>query len=526
MRGPETPGDRASSESGVPDDALTVAQLAGRIDGALRDGLPKKIKVVGEISNFNDRTHWYFALKDEDAVVSCVMFASAARRTATKPASGDRVLATGRVEFYPKQGRTQLYVERIEPIGAGELERRYRELVEELRGLGWFDPEAKQPLPAFPRRVAVITSRTSAALQDVIDTARRRCAAVELLVVDVRVQGDGSAAEVCRAIDAIGAHADRLCVDSVLLTRGGGSLEDLWSFNERSVAEAVRRCPLPVVAAIGHETDVTIAELVADERAATPTQAAMRLTPDRAALLEQLEQTRARHASTMRRRLAADRDRLRSAASRPLFADPAAALARWARGELDGSARSLASAIRHRVGTSRLELERAAGRAGRTRPEAVYAARRERLSSARHRLDHAVRRRLDRADPEPAAVRLAAAVRTALDDRADRLDALERELIVVGPANVLARGYSVTTDETGAAVRDPSALAPGARVRTRVARGVFTSRVEDERGGLPARPDEAAAPAPASLPARKPPRRRGAGRARTKRDDPDQLGLF
>ncbi|MCA9289351.1 MAG: exodeoxyribonuclease VII large subunit, partial [Phycisphaerales bacterium] len=270
------------------DRPMSVAALAGLIAGAL-ETLPRPVRVAGEISGLRDRTHWYFDLKDADAVVSCVMFASAARKAGFVPENGQAVVAGGRVEFYAKGGKVSLICDRLEPVGAGALELAFRKLVGEIRALGWFDPERKRALPTFPRRIAVVTSRTGAALQDVLDTARRRCPAVDIAVVDVRVQGDRAAGEVAAAIEWLGRRHTHLGIDAILVTRGGGSMEDLWAFNEKPVAAAIVACPVPVVAAIGHETDVTIAELVADERAATPTQAAMRLIPDRAALGEQVE---------------------------------------------------------------------------------------------------------------------------------------------------------------------------------------------------------------------------------------------
>src|SRR5690606_26173107 len=220
--------------------------------------------------NFSDRAHWFFSLKDERATIRCVCFASSARQVECPVRDGMQVVCTGRVDFYDAQGHVQLYVDRIEPVGQGALELRLRQLMEELRELGYFDEAAKKPLPVLPRRVAVVTSRSAAALQDVIDTARRRWAGCRLYLYDVRVQGAAAAPEIARAIDALGRQHKRLRLDAIIVSRGGGSIEDLWAFNERIVAEAIHRCPLPIVAAIGHETDTTVAELVADLRCSTP----------------------------------------------------------------------------------------------------------------------------------------------------------------------------------------------------------------------------------------------------------------
>lgn len=494
MQGP--PAQPPASDGG--ETPLSVAAVAAMVARVLDERLPRPIRVVGEVSNFNDRTHWYFRLKDEQAVLDCVMFAAAARKAGFTPRDGDKVLLRGRVEFYGKQGRTQFYAEAMEPIGAGDLERRLRELIEELRGLGWLDPERKRPLPTFPRRIAIITSRTGASLQDVLSTMRKRCPAVDAVLIDVRVQGEGAAADIAAAINRLGNQAQALGIDAIIVTRGGGSIEDLWAFNERIVAEAIVRCAVPVVAAIGHETDTTIAELVADERAATPTQAAMRLTPDRAALTEQLDQLFVRARSAVSRRVERGIERLRAASRR---ADHAA----------------------HRAVATRLvRVERLGARLALVRPEAVYAARRARVIELGHRLRRAIDQRRTLVDIAGLATDLDRAWRIAHERRAARVDALDRELAVTGPRAVLARGYSVTTGPDGRAIRSRADVSAGDPITTIVADGGFTSIVGDGAGpGLPAAPREAPVPprAPRSTPL--PTRKR-----RRDRTDPGQPGLF
>lgn len=465
---------------------LTVSRVAELVTLALRDHTPRRLSVIGEIGAINHRTHWYFTLKDEQATLSCVMFASAARRLGFHPRAGQQVVCDGRVEFYARQGRTQLYVDRMEPAGQGELERRYRALCEELRALGYFAAERKRPIPAFPRRIAIITSRTGAALQDVIDTARRRCPAVGLIILDVRVQGDVAAPSIVRALDRISRNHGRLGVDAVLLTRGGGSIEDLWAFNERTVAEAIVRCACPVIAAIGHETDTTIAELVADERCATPTQAAARLTPDRAALGDEL--------GHLARRLRAHSERMVAHARQEL--------------RVAGMA---AGAVRHLHAAHRSRLERLAARLAGARPHAMHALRAARLREAALRLAGAMAHRIAaggdrtrRADPGPAA-------RRALAARREHMASLARMLALTGPQAVLDRGFSLTTTADGAAVRDAGDIGPGTRIRTRVAQGSFESEVVTP--DAPAPPD----PVPPASATRKPRRRA---------DDRGQTSLF
>lgn len=477
-----------------PEGVLTITQLAARIDAALKGGVPGRIRVVGEISNVSHRTHWYFSLKDEGAVIAAVAFVGTARKLRTLPTQGDRVIATGRLDFFAPSGRVSLIIDELEPVGQGSLERELKARVEALRERGWLDPESKRPLPDFPRAIAVVTSKGGAAVQDVIDTARRRCPAVTLHLVDVRVQGEHAAPEVAEAVRLLSVHANRLGIDAILVTRGGGSLEDLWAFNELPVAEAIRNATVPVVAAIGHETDTTIAELVADWRAATPTQAAMRLIPDRIALEEQLDAQSRRIATAARQHAIAERKRLAMLANRPSLRDPARVLDAH-RDRLVSLTRRLDAAARAGVLHAERRLHRAAARLERHRPGVIQARREAALLALEDRLARAVRARL----------------RTS----AESLDALHRELHAVGPLQVLARGFSVTTTADGRLVRSPTDVHPGQEIHTRLRTGTVRSGVLGQ-----GQPPKAEQP-PASTD--RPPARR---RSKPAPVDERQMGLF
>ena len=458
-------GDRGGADGRSPDDrprepnAWSVSQLARRIAEALSGGLPAKVSVRGEVTGLRERTHWYFDLKDEHSVVNAVMFAGRAKRAEIRPDNGSEIIAHGRVEYYAPGGRVSLIVDRIEPVGAGALDAKLRAMVEDLRRRGWLDAERKRTTPSFPRRIAVVTSATGAALQDVIDTARRRCPAVGLLVVDARVQGARAAGEVAAAIRALGAGRDRLGIDAILVTRGGGSMEDLWAFNELEVAEAILESPLPVVAAIGHETDTTVAELVADARRATPTQATVLLVPDRDALAEQLSSLEGRLERFVRGRLDTARGRLDSLVRRPVVARPATLLEIQS-GRVRELDRRLAAASRAAIARGRERLGGLAVRLERRRPGAEHARRAERL--AQH------------------ADRLGRAAHASLRARLERLAARARELAVASPISVLERGYSFTTDQQGRAIRSTADVRGGQRITTRVADGTFGSVVGRE----------------------------------------------
>lgn len=470
---------------------LTVTRLAAMIRGVVEDHLPPKVRVVGEVSGARRSTHLYFGLKDAGALISAAIFASNLRKLGFEPRDGQEVVATGRVEFYEPQGRVTLIVEKLEPVGQGAHELRFKQLCEELRQLGWFAPERKRPLPTFPRKVAVVTSRTGAALQDVLDTMARRCPAVGVVLAPVKVQGDAAAEQVVRALSYLSTNHHALGVDAIIVTRGGGSPEDLAAFNDREVALAIVECAIPVVAAIGHETDTTIAELVADERCATPTQAAMRLTPDRDALHRQLDALANRFRTDLTRTIRFERQRLATAARHPVLADPRGA-ARLAADRLTRTRDALDDAIGTTLGTSQRRHDQCRAALDRLQP-------RRQLAGAR-------------ASADAQTTRLSRALATALASRGARIASLTQQLESVGPKAVLRRGYSCTVRQDGSVVRDAADVTPGERLTTHLARGSIQSDVVD------ARLDAPPAPGPASQPARPAKPRPTRGR--------DQLDLF
>jgi exodeoxyribonuclease VII large subunit len=433
----------------------SVSHLAGEIDGALRKGIAGAVRVVGEVSGFRDRTHWYFDLKDEGAVVNCVMFASAAKRVSPPIRDGEQVIVKGRVEFYAKGGKVSFILDSLERAGEGLLDRAFRELSAALKAQGYFEIERKKSLPRFPRRIAVITSRSAAALQDVINTRDRRCPAVGLVVIDVPVQGPDAAPVIARAIELVSKNRERLGIDAAILTRGGGSKEDLWCFNERVVADAVFRCEIPLVAAIGHETDITIAELVADERCATPTQAAMRLIPDKGELTRQLDSTMRRLSSSLSR-------------STQIAERNCSVLTH----KLSAGVLARTRTVHRRITELELRLER-------LRPQAVHARMIARLEGVSERLQRAIGAAVD-VDLADAATRLASTLRTGVRRRETEIESIEKHLMAVAPVRVLERGFSITLDSKGNLVRRIGEVRAGDHLHTRVSDGSIESTV----GGL------------------------------------------
>mgnify|MGYP004481192889 FL=1 len=305
---------------------VSVTQLTGYIKLLLdRDEILSQTCVRGELSNYKIHSsgHHYFTLKDEGAVISCVLFRSDAMRLRFRPESGMKVILTGRVSLFPRSGQYQLYVSHMQPDGAGDLAVAFEQLKQRLQAQGVFDAAHKKPLPRYPERVALVTSPTGAAVRDMIRILGRRWPLASVLVCPVRVQGEGAAEEIAAMLELVDAAG---LADVIITGRGGGSLEDLWAFNEEIVARAIYRCKTPVISAVGHEPDVTIADFAADVRAATPSNGAELAVCDRAELRALLEQQARRMEKAQERRLELLRQRLRRLSERPVLRSPEGSL--------------------------------------------------------------------------------------------------------------------------------------------------------------------------------------------------------
>lgn len=359
---------------------LSVRELTATIKETL-DGsyLLRDVTVRGEVSNLRDHPsgHLYFTLKDEAAAIRCVMFRG--RRTTVDGAGtrdgavtrdGEVAVARGYVSVYERDGQYQLYVQKLwrdEHLRLGELYRALEELKVRLQAEGLFDPARKRPLPALPRRVGIVTSPTAAALRDIIRVARRRYHNVHLVVVPAAVQGDRAPADLAGAIGRAGRAGG---LDVLIVGRGGGSVEELWAFNSEEVARAIFASPIPVVSAVGHETDFTVADLVADVRAPTPSAAAEMVFPEKAALQRLLDDRRYRLVGAIGQGTIARRQRLERLSSRPVLARPLSGVLQQ-RQRLDGLAHRLTLAGRHRFEVVRTALGERQGRLELLNPQAV-----------------------------------------------------------------------------------------------------------------------------------------------------------
>ena len=285
-----------------------------------QDFVLNRVSVRGEISNLKYHTsgHIYFTLKDASAAIACVMFAGARGGLAFRMSNGQQIIVDGAVNVYERDGKYQLYATKIRQDGAGELYEKFLELKEELEEMGMFAPEYKQPIPKFVRRLGVVTAPTGAAIRDIINIATRRNPGIRIILYPAKVQGEGAAESVAAGLAAL----DALGVDVIIVGRGGGSIEDLWAFNEETVARAIFSCHTPVISAVGHETDTTIADFVADLRAPTPSAAAELAVADVAAWLQALDEDALQLQRIMQRMIKDARSRLRECELRMRYAKP------------------------------------------------------------------------------------------------------------------------------------------------------------------------------------------------------------
>ncbi len=444
----------------APDAILTVSALTGLIKSTLADSFPA-VWVKGELSGFKryPSGHLYFSLKDEAALLGCVMWKSRVARLAFEPQDGLAVEAFGAISVYEPQGRYQLVVEEMRPAGVGALLLAFEELKKRLAAEGLFDAARKQPLPRFPRRIGLVTSPVGAAVRDLVKVLRARWPAIQIVLAPVRVQGAGAAEEIAGAIQRFDRYGR---VDLLIVGRGGGSLEDLWAFNEEVVVRAIAACRLPIVSAVGHEVDVTLADFAADVRAATPSNAAEIAVPSRAEVARRLDQAADRLARALRAGLVERRRQLEALTSRYGFRRQEEAIGHW-RQRVDELLERVHAAAAALLARLRERLAGIVSRYGlRAWPRAL-AERREEVRGLRERLD-------------------AIAVQAALGHRA-RATALADRLRALSPRLVLERGYCLVRAPDGTFVRAAEHLAVGESVTIEFARGEADARIEDVRPG-------------------------------------------
>jgi exodeoxyribonuclease VII large subunit len=441
--------------SGQPRQVLSVSQLNREARAVLEGHFPL-LWVEGEISNLArpGSGHLYFSLKDEHAQARCAMFRVRNLHLRFEPRNGMHVVARVRISMYEPRGEFQLIVEHMEEAGDGALRRAFDALKARLQTEGLFDAARKRPLPTMPGTVGVVTSPSGAAIRDVLTILRRRCPAVQVIVYPVAVQGAGAAQKIAAAIQRAGVRGE---CDVLIVGRGGGSLEDLWAFNEEVVARAIHASPIPVVSAVGHEIDFTIADFVADVRAATPSAAAELVSPDSAEQLKRLARlearlTRCTHAVVVRKRQALT----------------------WMDKRLKHPGRRLQE-LAQRVDELQTRLIK-----GQQRWLRHTGARLTALTArlAQHTPLHRVVRLSDRR--QDLTRRLGSAMVRLHDEKVQYLRANVRALHAVSPLATLGRGYAIVQREDGSVVRTPTEVAVGDRVRARLAQGALHVRIEEK----------------------------------------------
>lgn len=490
-------------------DVYTPARLNREARTLLERGLPT-LWLEGEISNFSRPSsgHWYFSLKDEAAQLRCAMFRQKNLLARFTPKDGMHVLARGRVSLYEPRGDYQFIADHMEEAGEGVLRRRFELLKNKLAAEGLFDASRKRPLPRLPKRIGVVTSPTGAAIRDVLNILRRRFCTIPVLIYPVQVQGASAAGQIAATIRLASARAE---CDVLIVARGGGSLEDLWAFNEEVVARAIFDCRIPVVSGVGHEVDFTIADFVADVRAPTPSGAAEIVAPDCNEWIRTVELLGRRLKSAMARSLAGRQQRLLWLERRLAQVHPGVELRQRAQ-RLDELEQRLIRCMRHGLQKRQTTLTHLAAHLRQRSPVARVASAHTRLEIARKTLRTSLQRRIALAEnrlrtaagalrQHSPAARIAAlrgrveiadrTLNSSLQRKIHSLDARLRlaagKLNAVSPLATLQRGYAIVTDANGTVVTDADSMKQGDVIEARLARGSLQARVEQS---TPHRDDE------------------------------------
>jgi exodeoxyribonuclease VII large subunit len=421
----------------------TVTQINSLIKVALEQTLPPRLIVKGEISSFKIHSsgHCYFSLKDKGGILPCVMWASKVENVKFSPEDGMAVLATGHIDVYTVGGKYQLYVDKLEPEGVGALQLAFEQMVKKLRAEGLFDDEHKKPIPTYPERIGILTSETGAAVHDIEDSIHSRWPCVKLFLYPVPVQGEGAAGKIAAALRDINRRNKKLKLDVLIVGRGGGSLEDLWAFNEEVLARAIFNSKIPVISAVGHEVDVTVADLVADARASTPTKAGIVAVPDIQEVLAHLSNIERRLAGQISARVKLAQQNLEVILARAVFRNPLS-LVRNAEQQLDELAAELTATIRSLLAEAQRKLSTSYEQIVKIEPHRLLGNKTVELNDCRNKLNNEI-------------IKIINSFRIKLTAQANRLAGLN-------PKSVLQRGYSITTNKkTGLLIKTPEDIQLG-----------------------------------------------------------------
>ena len=413
----------------------TVSQINSLIRIAIEEKLPPRLIVRGEISDWKHHAsgHCYFSLKDEGAVLPCIMWASKFKNVKFSPEDGLEVLSTGHIDVYTLGGKYQLYVDKLEPAGVGALQLAFEQMVAKLLKDGLFDEAHKKALPRYPMRIGILTSESGAALHDITDSIHSRWPCAKLFLYPVPVQGEGSAVKIAAALLDINRRNQKLELEVLIVGRGGGAIEDLWAFNEEVLARAIFDSKIPVISAVGHEVDTTIADLVADARASTPTKAGVVAVPDMQEILGQLNSAEQRLASQTRARLKIAEHQLEVILANAVFRNPLV-LVQNSRQQLDDLSADLEEFIKSLLAKAHRQLSAAYEQIIRIEPHRLLGYKTIELNDWQNRAN--------------------AGIRATVNNCRMQLTAQENRLSALNPRSVLERGYSITTNkQTGLLVK-------------------------------------------------------------------------
>ena len=429
----------------------TVSRINSLIKVALEEKLPPRLIVRGEISDWKHHTsgHCYFSLKEEGAVLPCVMWASKFKNVKFSPEDGMEVLSTGHIDVYTLGGKYQLYVDKLEPAGVGALQLAFEQMIAKLRKEGLFDEAHKKALPLYPMRIGILTSESGAALHDITDSIHSRWPCAKLFLYPVPVQGEGSAAKIASALRDINRRNQKLKLDVLIVGRGGGAMEDLWAFNEEVLARAIFDSTIPVISAVGHEVDTTIADLVADARASTPTKAGVVAVPDMQDILGQLNATEQRLGNQTQSKLKIAEHQLEVILANAVFRNPLV-LVQNNRQQLDELTAELKEVVKALLTEAHRELSTGYEQIIRIEPHRLLGYKTIELNNWQNRAN--------------------VEIGEIINNCRMRLTAQANRLAGLNPKSVLQRGYSITTNKkTGSLVRTSEEVHIGDHLMTELA---------------------------------------------------------
>jgi exodeoxyribonuclease VII large subunit len=425
---PKEPKPTESPKKSEQARVYTVSQVTALIKVCLENTLPGRLTITGQISGFRPHSsgHCYFDIKDENAIIPSVMWKSDAAKLKFRPENGLAVIAKGHIDVYPPQGKYQFYADAMTPAGVGALQLAFEQMKEKLAAEGLFSDEHKRPLPKFPFRIAILTSKSGAALHDIVDSIRARWPVGKLLFYDVPVQGAGAAEKIALAIKDVNKRNKDLKIDVMIVGRGGGSMEDLWAFNEEPVARAIYNSKIPIISAVGHEVDVTIADLVADARASTPTKAGVLAVPDINEVISHIDNIDSRIKTSTENILKISRERLNTILASPVFRNPMTLIQNKSQ-MLDDFENTLKDSVKSSVANKRQLVQAFFEKIIKIEPHRLLADKKIIINNLHNRFDNQIRTVLHKLNLE-------------LTNRESRLAGLN-------PKSVLQRGYSITRNK-------------------------------------------------------------------------------